>query len=176
MPDEWPHLRSEQPVEQSRTGPTAQPSPSIDEQWEDKAAELLKGHQAASEAARIQAASPGGTPGGWAGVQDSLIDKALAQPHMQAAQPVIDVTLPEETVMRWMIDCNPTQFDVTRLNKTMLLLAKRFPKPKPIMNAAMECVAGKKNVIMAQEVIQKSGENSRQTYDMVNAYLVAKGK
>jgi hypothetical protein len=148
MPDEWPHLRAEQ----SPTGPTERTTPSIEEQWEAKAAEALKSQQAAS-----------GIPTGWIGVKDGIVNKLLALPEYQAATPVIDINMPELDVMRW-------------LTKTMLLLAARYPTPQPIMDAAMNCIAAKKNVMAAQETIKKSGESSRQLWDMVNAYLANKGK
>jgi hypothetical protein len=161
MPDEWPHLRAEQ----SPTGPTERTTPSIEEQWEAKAAEALKSQQAAS-----------GIPTGWIGVKDGIVNKLLALPEYQAATPVIDINMPELDVMRWLIDCDPHQYDGTRLTKTMLLLAARYPTPQPIMDAAMNCIAAKKNVMAAQETIKKSGESSRQLWDMVNAYLANKGK
>ena len=173
MPDDWPHLRPENPAE-PQPGPVSGQKPSIEELWEAKAAEALKSQQAASAAKSQQAAS--GIPSGWSGVQDGIVNKLLALPEYQAATPVIDINMPELDVMRWLIDCDPHQYDQARLTKTMLLLAARYPTPQPIMDAAMNCIAAKKNVMSAHETIKVSGENSRQLWDMVNAYLTSKGR
>jgi hypothetical protein len=170
MADEWPHLRAEH----SPTGPTERTTPSIEEQWEAKAAEALKSQQAASTAKSNQAAS--GIPAGWNGVDDRIVSRLLALPEYQAATPVIDINMPELELMRWLIDCDPHQYDSARLTKTMLLLATRYPTPQPIMEAAMNCIAAKKNVMTAQETIKVSGERSRQLWDMVNTYLTSKGR
>ena len=169
MPEEWPHL-NQQRAESEPSKPTEQPN-SIDEQWEAKAAEELARQQAARDAKSQQAASPRML----CDLHEKMAEQLLKLPAYQQVQPVIDINMPELQLMRWLIDCNPAQYPSDNMTKTMLLIARKYPKPSHAMNAAMNCIAAKKNVLAAQETIKESGESSRQLWDIVNAFLASKG-
>lgn len=155
MANDWPHLAGDQKPE-PMNGP-----PSVDELWQAKAVEALKGCQAASKPP--------------VDGQQARIARFLGSPEAASAKLVVDVNMPELDLMRWMLTCDPGSYPINDMNKTVLVLCQKYPMPQPVMCAAMECLAAKKTSILARLALDESQAAAKQSYDMVNEYLVRRG-